>query len=64
MSFSLDPAKKAQEVIFSREITKKIHLKISFINIPVSEADSKTSGSYNMEMLFLIKLLITPFNRD
>ena len=33
--------KQAQEVIFSRKITKKIHPKIFFYNIPVSKADSQ-----------------------
>ena len=39
MSFS--PTKQAQEVVFSRKTTKKIHPKIFFRNILVSEADSQ-----------------------
>ena len=41
MSFNPDPTKQAQEVIFSRKTTKKIHPKIFFNNIPVSKADSQ-----------------------
>ena len=41
MSFNHDPTKQAQEVIFSRKTTKKIHPKIFFNNIPVSKADSQ-----------------------
>ena len=39
MSFNLDSTKQAQEVIFSRKSTKKIHPKIFFNNIPVMETD-------------------------
>ena len=41
MSFNLGPTKQALEITFSRRITKKIHPKILFNNIPVSEADSQ-----------------------
>ena len=41
MSFNPDPTKQAQEVIFSRKTSKKIHPKIFFNNIPVSKADSQ-----------------------
>ena len=41
MNFNPDPTKQAQEVIFSRETTTKIHRKIFFRNIPVSKADSQ-----------------------
>ena len=41
MSFNPGPAKQPQQVIFSREATKKIHPKKSFINIPVCKADSQ-----------------------
>ena len=40
MSFNPDPKKQAQEIIFNRTTTKKIHPKIFFNNIPVSKADS------------------------
>ena len=39
MSFNLDSTKQAQEVIFSRKSTKKIHPKIFFNNIPVMKTD-------------------------
>ena len=41
MDFKPDPTKQAQEVIFLRKITKKIHPKIFSNNIPVSKADSQ-----------------------
>ena len=41
MSFNPDPTRQAQEVIFSRKTSKKIHLKTFFNNIPVSKADSQ-----------------------
>ena len=39
MSINLDSTKKAQEVIFSRKTTKKIHPKTFFNSIPVIKAD-------------------------
>ena len=41
MSFNHDPTKQAQEVIFIRKTTKKIHPNIFFSNIPFSKVDSK-----------------------
>ena len=41
MSFNSYPTTQAQEVIFSRKTTKKIHPKIIFNNIPVSKDDSQ-----------------------
>ena len=37
MSFNPDPTKQAQEVIFSRKTTERIHPKIFFNNILVSK---------------------------
>ena len=41
MSFNSHPKKQAQEVIFSKKTTKKIHPKIFLKNIPVNKADSQ-----------------------
>ena len=41
MSFNPEPTKQAQEVIFCRKTTKKIHPKIFFNNIPVGKAGSQ-----------------------
>ena len=49
MSFSPDPRKQAQEVIFSRKATKKIHPKIFFNNIPVSKADFQKHLGLHLE---------------
>ena len=41
MSFNPDPAKQAQEVIFSRKLTKPSHPLIEFNNLPVQNASSQ-----------------------
>ena len=41
MSFDPDPTEKAKDVIFPRNTTKKIYLKIFLNNILVSQADSE-----------------------
>ena len=41
MSFNPDLTKQAQEIIFSRKTTTKVHPKIFFNKIPVSKADSQ-----------------------
>ena len=67
MSFNPDPTKQAQEVIFSRKTTKKIHPKIFFNNIPVSKADSqKHLGLHLGSKLFFdihIKTILSKVNR-
>ena len=67
MGFNPDPTKQAQEVIFSRKSTKKIHLKICFNNIPVSKGDSqKHLGLYLGSKLFFdihIKTIFTKVDR-
>ena len=67
MNFNPDPTKHAQEVIFSKKTTKKIHPKIFFDNIPVSKADSQkhldlpldSKLSFDMH----IKTILTKMNR-
>ena len=67
MSFNPDPTKKAQEIIFSRKTSKKIHLKTFFKNIPVSKADSqKHLGLHLDSQLFFdihIKTILAKANR-
>ena len=46
-----DPPTQAQEIIFSRKTTKKIHPKLFFSNIQVSKADS--SRSFRFKIIFL-----------
>ena len=47
MSFNPDPTKQAQEVIFTRNTTKKVLPKIFFNNIPSSKGDyQKDLGLY------------------
>ena len=41
MSFNPDPAKQAQEVIFSRKLNKPLHPQIIFNNLPVQNASSQ-----------------------
>ena len=41
IGFKPNPTKQAQEVIFSRKTSKKIHPKIFFNDVPVSKADSQ-----------------------
>ena len=51
-SFNPDLNKEAQEVIFSRKMTKSSHLQTSFINVPVSHASfQKHLGNYLDEKL-------------
>ena len=64
MSFNPDSTKQAQEVIFSRKTTKKIHPEIFFNNIPVSKAycqkhlglhvDSKLSFDIHIKTILTI----------
>ena len=67
MNFNLDPKKQAQEVIFSRKTTKKIHPKLFFSNIPVRKVDSqKHLGLHLDSKLFFdvdIKTILTKVNR-
>ena len=49
MSLNPDPTKQAQDVIFSRNTTKKIHPKIFFNNIPVSKADFQKHLGLHLE---------------
>ena len=52
MSFNLDFNKQAQEVIFSKKMTKSFHPQISFNNVPVSGASlQKNLGIYLHEKL-------------
>ena len=47
MSFNPDPNKQAQEVIYIRKTTKKVHPKKIFNNIPANKADfQKHLGLY------------------
>ena len=67
MSFSPDPIKQVQKVIFSRKTTKKIYPKIFFNNIPISKANSqKHLGLHLDSKLFFdihIKIILTKVNR-
>ena len=67
MSFNPDPTKQAQEVIFSRKTTKKIHPKIFFNNIPVSKADSQKHLGLHLDSKLSfdihIKTILTKVNR-
>ena len=52
MSFNPDLNKQAQEVIFSRKMTKSSHPQIPFTNVPVSHASfQKHLGNYLDEKL-------------
>ena len=66
MSFSPDPIKQVQKVIFSRKTTKKIYPKIFFNNIPISKANSqKHLGLHLDSKLFFdihIKIILTKVN--
>ena len=55
---STDPIKQVQEVIFIRKTTKKIHPKIFFNKIPVSEADSQKLLVFHLdsELCFYIQI--------
>ena len=67
MSFNPDPPKQAQEVIFSRKTTRKIHPKIFFNNIPVSKADSQKHLGLHLDSKLSfdihIKTILTKVNR-
>ena len=67
MSFNPDPTKQAQQVIFSRTTTKKIHPKIFFNNIPVSKADSQKHLGLHLDSKLSfdihIKTILTKVNR-
>ena len=67
MNFKPDPTKQAQEVIFSRKTTKKIHPKIFFNNIPVSKADSQKHLGLHLDSKLSfdihIKTILTKVNR-
>ena len=67
MSFSLNPTKQAQEVIFTTKTTKKIHPKIFFNNIPVSKADSQKHFGLHLDSKLSfdihIKTILTKVNR-
>ena len=68
MNFHPDPTKQAQEVIFTRKTTKKIHLKIFLNNITGSKADSQNYlGLYlDSQLTFdiYIKTISTKVNRS
>ena len=61
MSFNPEPTKQAQEVIFSRKTTKKIHPKIFFNNVPVSEAYSQKQPKLSFDIH--VKTILTEVNR-
>ena len=67
MSFNPDPTKQAQEVIFSRETTKKIHPKIFFNNIQISKADSQKHLGLHLDSKLIfgihIKSILTKVDR-
>ena len=62
-----DPTKQAQEVIFTRKTTKKIHSKIFFNNIPVSKANSQKHLGLHLDSKLSfdihIKTILTKVNR-
>ena len=62
-----DPTKQAQEVIFTRKTTKKIHSKIFFHNIPVSNADSQKHLGLHLDSKLSfdihIKIILTKMYR-
>ena len=67
MSFTTDPTKQAQEVVFSKKTTKKFHPKIFFNNIPVRKANyQKHLGLHldsNLCFDIQIKTTLTKVNR-
>ena len=67
MSFNPDLTKQAQEIIFSRKTTKKVHPKIFFNNIPVSKADSQKHLGLHLDSKLSfdihIKTILTKVNR-
>ena len=67
MSFNPDPTKQAQEVIFSRKITKKFHPKIFSNNISVSKADYQNYLGLHLDSKLSfgihIKTVLTKVNR-
>ena len=56
-----DPPTQAQEVIFSRKTTKKIHPKLFFNNVPVSKAYSQKHPKLSFDIH--IKTILTEVNR-
>ena len=66
MSFNPDPTKQAQEIIFSRKTTTRIHPKIFFKNIPVSQADSQKHLGLHLDLKLSfdihIKTILTKLN--
>ena len=67
MSFNPDPTKQAQDVIFSRKTSKKIHPKIFFNNIPVSKVDSQKHLGLHLDSKLTfdihIKTILTKVSR-
>ena len=67
MSFNPEPTKQAQEVIFSRKTTKKIHPKIFSNNIPVSKTNSQKHLGLHLDSKLSfdihIKTVLTKVNR-
>ena len=67
MDFKPDPTKQAQEVIFLRKITKKIHPKIFSNNVTVSKADPQKHLGLRFDSKlsfdFYIKAILTKVNR-
>ena len=67
ISFNPDPTKPAQEVLFSRKTTKKIHPKIFFNNFPVNKADSQKHLGLHLDSKLTfdihIKTILTKVNR-
>ena len=67
MSINPDPTKQAQEVIFCKESTKKIHPKIFFNNTPVSKANSQKHLGLHLDSKLSIdihiKIILTKVNR-
>ena len=67
MSFNPDPTKQAQELIFSRKTSKKIHPNIFFNNISVSKADFQKHLGLHLDSKLTfdihIKTILTKVNR-
>ena len=57
MSFNSDPTKQTQDVIFSRETTKKICPKMFFNNNPVSYTDSQKYLGLHLDSEYLLTLI-------
>ena len=67
MSFNTDSEKQSQEVMFSRKTTKKVHPKMFFNNIPVSERDCQKHLRLHLgpklSFNILVKTILTKMNR-